>query len=169
MVITKSISKSLGSYKGIQPHVELVKKLKKRSPASAPGIGDRVSFVIVKGLQLMSERAEDPEYIKQHNLAIDSKYYVESQILPPLERVFEVIGIDKTELVGLGKQLSLNDAIKNGQSKKVELPALNKIDGFICNKCNKFYRRVPLMAKCLNCQGEILFSFNGQRSRHLET
>jgi DNA polymerase I len=68
--------------------------MRRRSPASTPGVGDRVGFVIVQGLQLMSERAEDPEYIKQHNLKIDSKYYIESQLLPPLERVFEAIGIE---------------------------------------------------------------------------
>ncbi len=168
LVITKSISKSLATYKGIQPHIELVKKLKKRAPASAPGIGDRVSFIIIKGLQLMSDRAEDPEYVKQHNLPIDSRYYVESQILPPLERVFEVIGVDKKGLTGMGKQMLLSDAIKNHQPQKIEIQALNKIDGFVCNKCNKAYRRVPLIGKCVDCDGEILFSLNGQRSRYLE-
>ncbi len=167
LVVTKSISKSLSSYKGVQPHIELVKKLRKRSPATAPGVGDRVSFVITKGLELMSNRAEDPDYVKQHNLPIDSKYYVESQILPPLERVFEVIGIDKTELIGLGKQLLLRDAIKN--NVPVQKQALTAIDGFICNKCGKFYRRVPLIGKCLNCEGEIMFSFNGEKSRYYQS
>ncbi len=166
LVITKSISKSLASYKGVQPHIELVKKLRKRAPATAPGVGDRVSFVIVKGLQLMSDRAEDPEYIKQHNLPVDSKYYIESQILPPLERVFEVIGIDKTELIGLGKQLLLKDAIKN--HTQAQTPILTSIDGFVCNKCNKFYRRVPLIGKCLTCEGEIFFSFNGEKSKYYQ-
>lgn len=170
LVITKSISKSLASYKGIQPHVELVKKLKKRSPATAPGVGDRVSFVIVKGLQLMSDRAEDPEYVKQHKLSLDSKYYAESQILPPIERVFEAIGISKSELAGMGKQLGLAEAIRNhhNTNQTTTKPVLNEIDGFVCNKCNKTYRRVPLIGKCTNCEGEILFSNNGEKSKYFQ-
>ena len=162
LVITKSISKSLKDYKGVQPHIELVKKLKKRSPGGAPGVGDRVGFVITKGLQLMSERAEDPDYVKQHGLKIDSKYYIESQILPPLERVFEAIGINKAEFVGIGKQMMLFDVIKKHEKEE----PLKAIDGFICNKCNKTFRRSPLIGRCLSCGGEIFFYSNGVKSRY---
>ena len=164
LVVTKGISKPLKQYRGIQPHVELLKKLKKRSPSTAPGIGDRIAFVIVKGVQLMSDRAEDPEYVKKHGLKIDSKYYIESQILPPLERVFDAMGISKSELVGIGKQLMLTEAIKN--QKKPEKIILNSIESFICSKCNQTFRRVSLMGKC-KCGGEILFLSNGLKSKYV--
>jgi DNA polymerase I len=154
LVITKSISKAISSYKGVQPHVELAKKMKKRAPAEAPVIGDRIGFVIVQGPQLVSERAEDPEYVKAHGLKIDARYYIESQILPPLERVFDVIGIRKSELFGVGKQMFLADLInKEVKSKKV----LSSFDGMICNKCSTTYRRIPLAGKCVKCGGELLF------------
>jgi len=162
LVITKSISKPIKAYKGIQPHVELVKKIKKRSPSSAPGIGDRVGFVIVQGLQLMSNRAEDPQYVKQHGLKIDSKYYIESQLLPPLERVFESIGISKSELIGAGKQLHLLDIIKARKTEKV----LDTVQGFVCIKCDTIFRRIPLVGKCSNCGGEILFYSGENKSRY---
>jgi DNA polymerase I len=163
LVVTKSVSKSLKDYKGVQPHIELIKKLKKRSPATVPGIGDRVGFVIVQGLQMMSERAEDPEYIKQHKLKIDSKYYIESQLLPPLERVFDAIGIDKAELVGMGKLMTITDAIKgrNGQE------TLSTFEGFICSKCNKEARRIPIIGKCRDCGGDMIFFSNGLKSKYL--
>lgn len=164
LVVTKSISKPVKEYKGVQPHVELLKKLRKRSPTSAPGMGDRIGYVIVKGSQLMSERAEDPDYIKEHGLKIDSRYYIENQVLPPLERVFEAMNISKSELVGMGKQLVLSEAIR--EAKKPEKIVLNSIEGFVCNKCNKPFRRVPLVGKC-NCGGEILFCSNGLRSRNV--
>ncbi len=164
LVVTKGVSKPLKQYRGIQPHVELLKKLKKRSPSTAPGIGDRIAFVIVKGAQLMSDRAEDPEYVKKHGLKIDSKYYIESQILPPLERVFEAMGISKSELVGVGKQLMLIEAIKN--QKKPEKIILNSIESFICSKCNQSFRRIPLIGKC-KCGGEILFLSNGLKSKYV--
>lgn len=166
LVVTKSISKSLKEYKGVQPHIELLKKLKKRNPGDAPGIGDRVGYVIVKGLQLMSERAEDPEYVKQNKLKIDSRYYIENQLLPPLERVFEAIGISKSELVGVGKQLLLFDAIKNGVKKPKEDQSIKTIDGFICDRCNKSFRRVPLIGRCDKCSGEIMFYSGETKSRY---
>lgn len=163
LIVTKSISKTIGAYKGIQPHVELVKKLKKRNGVS-PGVGDRVSFVIVKGMQILSERAEDPDYVKKNKIPIDSKYYVESQILPPLERVFEVIGISRTELMGIGRQTLLKEIFKNHvNGKSNNLTETSDIfSGFECNKCNRFYRRIPLIGKCLNCSGEMVFTFSTQ-------
>lgn len=166
LVIIKGISKRPEQYKGIQPHVELVKKMKKRGDITIPTIGDRVGFVIVKGLQMISERAEDPEYVKKHGLKIDYKYYIESQLLPPLERVFEAIGVSKSELVGLGKQMLLTEAINNHNNKKSGEP-LAHAEGFICGKCSTTFRRIPLIGKCTSCGGEIEFFSGESRSKFL--
>ena len=171
LVITKSVSKPLHTYKGIQPHIELVKKMRQRSPTDAPGVGDRVGFVIVQGLQLLSNRAEDPEYIKEKNLKIDSKYYIENQLIPPLERVFDAMDIDKSELLGLGKQTSLSSILGMGSSLSNKsspntaadiktTPPLDHIEGVICQKCSRPYRRPPLTGKCTKCSGDLSF-FNG--------
>lgn len=165
LVVTKGISKPLREYKGIQPHIELVKKIRKRAPAEAPGIGDRIGYVIVQGPELISERAEDPNYVKEHNLKIDSKYYIESQVLPPLERVFEAIGVTKSELFGLGRQLGLMEVIKT-EVGKPEKKVLNEIDGFICSKCNQTFDRVPLVGRCDKCGGEILFYYKNIKTRY---
>jgi len=166
LVITKSMSKSLRTYKGIQPHIELVKKMRQRDPASAPGVGDRVGFVIIKGLQMVSKRTEDPEYVKKHGLKVDSKYYIESQLLPPLERVFEALDVKKSDLMGLGKQMGLFEAMKNGVKKeKIFEDYLAEIDGFICNNCNNVFRRVPLSGRCNFCSGEIVFYKGDKKSR----
>jgi DNA polymerase Pol2 len=169
LVVTKSISKPIKDYKGIQPHVEVVKKMRKRSPSGAPGVGDRVGFVITKGLQLMSDRAEDPEYVKAQNLKIDSKYYIENQILPPLERVFEAMRIDKTELLGVGKQMLLMDIIRNDAKKRDSSVVLDTIDGFACVKCDKTFPRAPLIGKCTQCGGELQFYYQDTKSRFFKT
>jgi DNA polymerase elongation subunit (family B) len=165
LTIIKGISKRPEQYKGVQPHVELVKKMRKRGEVDIPNIGDRVGFVIVKGLQLVSERAEDPEYVKKHGLKIDSKYYIESQLLPPLERVFEAIGVNRSELIGLGKQMLLGEAINN--HKKVEGKTLSQMEGIICVKCNTTFRRVPLIGRCTACGGELEFYFGEHRAKIL--
>lgn len=166
LIITKGISKPLHEYKGVQPHIELVKRLRKRNKGSAPGVGDRIGFVIVKGVELISQRAEDPTYVKEHGLEIDSRYYIENQLLPPLERVFEAIGISKSELVGVGKQLLLFEAIKNNNKKEKEEDVLTSIEAFICDKCNKIYRRIPLLGRC-ECGGEIVFYYGGKKSKYV--
>jgi DNA polymerase Pol2 len=162
LVVTKSVSKALGQYKGVQPHIEVVKKMRKRDAASAPGIGDRVGYVIVQGSQLTSERAEDPAYVKSKGLKIDSKYYIENQILPPLERVFDAMGISKTELLSLGKQMRLMDAI-NG-AKKQERKIIEHPEGVVCSRCSQTHSRVPLIGKC-QCGGEFLFYSGDARAR----
>jgi len=53
--------------------------MKKRDPATAPGIGDRVQYLMVKGKvgskQYMN--AEDPLYVLRNNIPIDFNYYLE--------------------------------------------------------------------------------------------
>lgn len=167
LVITKSISKPLNEYKGIQPHVQLVKKLKRRDPLNAPGVGDRIGFVIVKGLQKIADRAEDPGYVKKNNIPIDSRYYIENQIMPPLERIFSAIGITRSQFISGAKQLAITQLLKpkngNGNgSNLVKFIRVNELEGFICVKCHKVYDKLPLTGRCYECGGDIVFySKNG--------
>jgi len=158
LIITKTMTKRAERYDGIQPHAELVKKIQKRSPAEAPGVGDRIGYVIIKGLDLLSKRAEDPVYIIEHGLPVDSKYYIENQLLPPLERIFDALGVSKTELLGKGKQIDLRAL--NGLDKKpneiAEVPS-HDVNGFICKKCFKVYT-IPLLSGVCECGSSLAFS-----------
>jgi DNA polymerase Pol2 len=157
LVITKSMSKLPRSYAGMQPHIELVKKMQARS-GEAPGVGDRIGYVIVKGTGLLSKRAEDPIYVMEKGLELDSQYYIENQLLPPLERIFGVLGFSKSEILGNGKQMFIFDAIKKQSVPEParEIPLADST-GFICRKCNRFYQRIPLVGVC-ECGGELAFS-----------
>ena len=162
LTITKTITKKVESYDGVQPHVEVVKKMMARG--ENPGLGDRISYVIVKGIGLLSKRAEDPVYVTEKGMSVDSRYYIDNQLLPPLERIFVALGIEKTELVGGGKQIGLFEAMglngKNGHAKKPEevfKATLNDVNGFVCKTCSKFYPRPSLIGTC-ECGGEFLFN-----------
>ena len=48
LVITKGLTKEATDYKNPQPHTELLKKMRKRDPSTAPNIGDRVPYCIIK-------------------------------------------------------------------------------------------------------------------------
>ena len=105
LVITKGLNKRTESkeegkgdgnqYAAKQAHVTLAAKMKKRDEASAPTVGDRVAYVMVKGLKGSKgyEKAEDPLYVLNNNLAIDHEHYIAHQIKQPLVRIFEPIWI----------------------------------------------------------------------------
>lgn len=49
LVITKALAKT--DYAGKQAHVELAARMKDRDAGSAPSLGDRVAYVIIKGIK----------------------------------------------------------------------------------------------------------------------
>ncbi|MEM7813575.1 MAG: DNA polymerase domain-containing protein [Candidatus Aenigmatarchaeota archaeon] len=141
LTIVKGVTRSLDAYDGIQPHVELAKKMQRRDPATSPKVGDRVGYVIVRGNDLLSKRAEDPEYVRQNGLQLDVGYYTNSQILPPIERIFESLGVERSELVGAGKQVSI-------------LQLIGERHGLACETCGRVWRRPPLSGRC-ECGGTL--------------
>lgn len=170
LVITKTMTKKPKNYEGVQPHIEVVKKMRDRNPADVPGVGDRIGFVIVKGTQMLSKRAEDPDYVREKGLQIDSNYYIETQLLSPLERVFGALDVSKSELLGNGKQIGIMEAMKNHQKDKgpevMEEVSLAKANGFICRSCNQHYPHVPLTGLC-KCGKELFFSSPDGPARRL--
>ncbi|KAI8324930.1 delta DNA polymerase [Martensiomyces pterosporus] len=91
LVISKQLSKT--DYAGKQAHVELAERMRQRDAGSAPQLGDRVPYVIIKGARNARayEKAEDPIYVLDNNLPIDTAYYLEHQLTNPLTRIFEPI------------------------------------------------------------------------------
>jgi DNA polymerase family B len=96
------------AYKATAAHVELAKKMMKRDSATAPTVGDRVAFVIVKGAKgaKASDKAEDPIFVLENNLPIDAQHYLEHHLTQPLMRIFEpIMGEKKAKSLLSGAQL----------------------------------------------------------------
>ncbi len=167
LTIVKSLTKPPEEYDGTQPHVELAKKMKQRDKTRAPSVGDRIEFVIVKGNQMLSKRAEDPKWVIEKGLEIDAHYYIESQILPPVERIFEVCGISRSELLDGSRQQSLFDfhvaKKKEGESKLLpEEITLDEFENVFCTACKTSYRRPSLSGACPFCGStKIYFESSG--------
>ncbi|XP_046672164.1 DNA polymerase delta catalytic subunit isoform X1 [Homalodisca vitripennis] len=101
LVITKELTKQDKDYTAKQAHVELAHKMRKRDPGNAPKLGDRVPYVIIaasKGTPAY-QKAEDPIYVLDNNIPIDSTYYLENQLSKPLLRIFSPILGDKAESI----------------------------------------------------------------------
>jgi DNA polymerase I len=126
LTLTRKYTKGTASYKNKQPHIQLVEKIRKRGGA-VPGVGDRVPFVIIRGKGrkkgLFVDRAEDPVYVLEKNIPLDTEYYIEKQILPPVLRIFETFGINRTKLCQDVKQSSLlcfqGEAVKPQKQKSL--------------------------------------------------
>ncbi|PUZ44005.1 hypothetical protein GQ55_8G053400 [Panicum hallii var. hallii] len=93
LVITKGLTKTGEDYAVKAAHVELAERMRKRDPATAPTVGDRVPYVIIKAAKGAKayEKSEDPIYVLDNNIPIDPQYYLENQISKPLLRIFEPI------------------------------------------------------------------------------
>jgi DNA polymerase elongation subunit (family B) len=106
LVITKALAKT--DYTNKQAHVELAERMKVRDAGSAPALGDRVAYVIIKGAKdaRAFEKSEDPLYVLENNIPIDTRYYLDNQLSKPLLRIFEPILGDKTNSLRVFCQLS---------------------------------------------------------------
>lgn len=86
------MSKTLrGQYKNDNlAHLGVVDKIRKRNPGSEPKSGSRVPYIFVDNENpdaLQFDRAEDPEYVKEHELLIDSAYYLEHCLINPVSQL----------------------------------------------------------------------------------
>lgn len=108
LVLTRTLTRKTNSYKNKQPHLTVAENLKRRTGVM-PSIGTRIPFVIVAGKGLFVNRAEDPDYVREHNVPIDVDYYVKKQILPPVERILGVFGVNVSSLDFDSKQKGLFD------------------------------------------------------------
>lgn len=98
------MSKSLRSgYKNAsQPHVAVAEKLRQRRGGIPVPLGERVQYVFIKPndpRSLQTERAEDPEYVKENGTPLDLLYYLDHQVLPPLTGLLELLTEDPVKAV----------------------------------------------------------------------
>lgn len=138
LVITKAFSKAEEEYVGQQAHIALVERMRQRDPASAPTIGDRVAYVIIKAAKGAKayERSEDPMYVLENNIPIDTQYYLDHQLAPPLLRVFEGVLDDPSTLT------------KGDHTRHIAISAPSKNAGGLM-------RFVKIKLQCISCRAVI--------------
>ena len=91
IVMSKKYTKRVDNYK-VQPiHIKVVMKMLEAN--EQVNIGDRIDFVIVEGDGKYNQRAQSVVEVLKNNLEIDRKYYIETQLLPPVDRLLKVIGV----------------------------------------------------------------------------
>lgn len=102
------------------PHVVVSEKRKQRG--NPPTSGERVPYVFVidqlKSDLLQSQRAEDPEYAKEHGLMLDVLYYIRNQILSPITALLQLEYKDAGKL--LLEDKDINSIIVSLQATEVK-------------------------------------------------
>jgi DNA polymerase I len=127
LTMTRMYSKRREHYKNKQPHITVAEKMEHRT-GSLPPVGERIPFVITAGKDLFVNRAEDPEYVREHNVSLDVDYYVKKQIIPPVERILGVFGVDLANLDYDSKQTGLSDFTHGSPEKKMQRSVPRKPD-----------------------------------------
>lgn len=150
LVITKGLTKTGDDYEVKTAHVELAERMRKRDAATAPSIGDRVPYVIIKAAKGAKayEKSEDPIYVLENNIPIDPQYYLENQISKPLLRIFEPI------LKNASKELLHGD---HTRSIAVPTPSNSGIMRFAKKQLTCIGCKTPLSGSdrtiCKHCKG----------------
>lgn len=109
------ICKELHSYepKTRSPHVTMCQRIKAVSPAEAPVLGTKVSYVLRRGGEDISDRAYPPEEVQ--SVDIDYDYYFEKQVLNPLTEILAPLCGGKAKLMRL---------LQNEHARQHEITAL---------------------------------------------
>ncbi|XP_073483194.1 DNA polymerase zeta catalytic subunit isoform X1 [Aquarana catesbeiana] len=79
------------------PALELTRKMVAYDRRSEPRVGERVPYVIVygtPGVPLIQLVRRPIDVLQDHNLRLNATYYITKQIMPPLNRIFSLIGVD---------------------------------------------------------------------------
>jgi len=105
MTIYTHLLKDISRYETIAPHVAVAKKMQKQGFNVTPG--SIIRHVVAKGDGTIAERSQLPNEVKEY----DSEYYIEHQIIPSVEKIFEAAGVDFHEAIEEKEQSSLSEFI----------------------------------------------------------
>ncbi|XP_041950538.1 DNA polymerase zeta catalytic subunit [Alosa sapidissima] len=79
------------------PALELTRRMMAHDRRLEPRVGERVPYVIVygtPGVPLIQLVRRPLEVLQEPGLRLNATYYISKQILPPLARIFTLIGVD---------------------------------------------------------------------------
>ncbi|MBW3010786.1 hypothetical protein KY326_01045 [Candidatus Woesearchaeota archaeon] len=103
-IIKTQLTKSIEEYESVGPHVAIALRMKDRGiPVGARTI---IEYVIVKEGKKIRDKAREVHEATQDD--IDPEYYISNQIIPAVEKIFEVVGYSKSDLTEEAEQSKLN-------------------------------------------------------------
>ena len=105
LIIQTQLKMNIENYEQIGPHVAVAKRMQEKGYNITSGIP--IFFVVVEGKGMIRDRARLPEECEEGKYDVD--YYINNQVIPAIEKIFEVFGYKKEDLLDEKKQLKLSD------------------------------------------------------------
>ena len=103
VTIFTQLTKPIAEYENVGPHVAAAQRMHDAGIDVRPGI--RIKYIVVKGSGKIRDKVRLPDETKQEEY--DGEYYVTHQILPSMENIFAVLGIEKEDILRDKKQSTL--------------------------------------------------------------
>jgi len=105
LIIKTQLKKPLSEYKSISPHVVAARKMKEQKiPIDQGGL---IQYYLAD-TEIKSKLVRDKVKLPHEKGEYDIKYYLEHQVLPAVENIFHVFGIEIKEDIEGKKQNKLN-------------------------------------------------------------
>ena len=111
LLLSKKYSKPAEEYKTRTAHMEALKRYIEHK-GEGIALGDRIPYYICDGRSdRISDRSEVADYVLMEGspVSIDKHYYINKQLIPPLERIFEVLKFNLRTGKFNAKQLTWGD------------------------------------------------------------
>lgn len=133
VVLSKKLSRPMDEYKNVA-HAEVAKKRRRRDRGTAPKVGDRVSYLLVRGKRKAKnwEMAEDVLYAMEHNLTPDAEYYIDNLLKKAMMPILSVL---------LGSEKVARLIFTDQRNKRITIDASKGIARF-----------VTISKRCINCK-----------------
>ncbi|QLQ81416.1 hypothetical protein HG537_0F01770 [Torulaspora globosa] len=140
----------LGAYKSEQtapPGAIVATRMMQNDHRARPQYKERVPYVVIKGSagQLLRDRCVSPEeFVANGSSELDSDYYINKTLIPPLERLFNVLGIDVSQWafeLPRHKNIAVSMDAKNIDTDLTSIHCVNcrgeigKKDSLLCDTC----------------------------------
>ncbi|MBI3026598.1 ribonuclease H-like domain-containing protein [Candidatus Woesearchaeota archaeon] len=103
VVIHTQLQKDILDYAAKGPHVAVAQRLKNKGRAIGPG--SMIKYVVTQGNDMIRNRSKLPEEVKENEY--DADYYINNQVIPAVERIFNVLGFKKEDLLETKEQTKL--------------------------------------------------------------
>ncbi|MBI3034970.1 ribonuclease H-like domain-containing protein [Candidatus Woesearchaeota archaeon] len=103
VVIHTQLQKDILDYANKGPHVAVAQRLRNKGKSIGPG--SIIKYVVTQGNDIIRNRSKLPEEVKENEY--DADYYINNQVIPAVERIFNVIGYKKEDLLETKEQTKL--------------------------------------------------------------
>ena len=103
VIIHTQLQKEILDYTSKGPHVAVAQRLRNKGRVIGPG--SMIKYVVTQGNDIIRNRSKMPEEVKENEY--DADYYINNQVIPAVERIFNVLGYKKEDLLEMKEQTKL--------------------------------------------------------------